>query len=116
VAEPHPAPPGGVEEGGVEVGGTEVGGAEVGGVDGGSVGAVGERVGEGEVDGPVHTTPPSAKSVGAGLPPVYVPCRPNWTDPPAGTSPLYDSLRAVTAVPAWLTCACQAEDTRWPAG
>lgn len=51
---------------------------------------------------------------GLGLaPPPVVALKPNVTVPPGAILALYDSLRAVTVAPDWVTFASHASRTRW---
>src|SRR5690349_3371381 len=79
--------------------------------------AVGPTVG-GEVVGvvlPVQVTPLRANDAGAGLAVVKEPLKPKLTAALVATPPFQDRLRAVTCEPDWLTLACQAWVTCWPA-
>lgn len=53
--------------------------------------------------------------VGTGLLPVHDPMNPKLVDAPAPRAPFQAALRAVTALPLWLTSAPQDWVTLWPA-
>ena len=57
---------------------------------------------------PVQGVPSSAKEVGTGLEPLWLPLKPSSTVAPVPSEPLYDAFLADTAAPAWVTVAFQA--------